>query len=529
MGYGSASGSYDISGATQSNFYSPELSTDFLQLPQSLDELRNYFRFFYRTNPFVGRAIDLHTQLPLSKIRLTMPKAKDANLARMAYKFCTKWAERIGLLQRLQHIVHDFHLLGEAFVFCEDANPELPKEVTHTLQVLVAEDGDLREIEVEREDRDDRAAEWMKKNYKGWTSIRTLPPEQIQIQTFTFSNEPMIEFVPDAKTRAVLEAAQQGDPQAINVAKRMPKAIVDAVAEEANVPLNMDPDAGSFVYYMANKKTDYEPRGQSILERVLRAIVINDMIRQAQVQIASRHMTPIRLVWSPDMDEADVEALRAQIDYALTDPDFSIIANFQLTWEEMNSNGRLLELSGEYEIFLRQLYAGLGVTESLMTGESSYAGDRINLEVINIQYQLLRDNLQWFIDNHVLKPMCKRMGFVEEDEDGSLEVIYPRLSFTRIALRDTQEVFDALFNLYNKGSLPIDLILELFNLDPEEVHEKLKQDVGTIKDATFNELIRGMYNTLGQSFAENSDFSQKVADGLGVTYTPPAKDEGSRF
>ena len=30
------------------NFYSPEMSTDFLELPQSLDEQRNYFRFFYK-------------------------------------------------------------------------------------------------------------------------------------------------------------------------------------------------------------------------------------------------------------------------------------------------------------------------------------------------------------------------------------------------------------------------------------------------------------------------------------------------
>ena len=44
-------------------------STDFLELPQSLDEQRNYYRFFYRSDPFVGQAIDLHTELPLSKLR----------------------------------------------------------------------------------------------------------------------------------------------------------------------------------------------------------------------------------------------------------------------------------------------------------------------------------------------------------------------------------------------------------------------------------------------------------------------------
>ena len=101
------------------NFYSPELSTDFLELPQSQDEQRNYFRFFYRTDPFVGQAVDLHTELPLSKIRLGLPKAKNRDLAYEALRFCEKWAKKVGLLHRLIEVLHEFNLLGEVFVFCE--------------------------------------------------------------------------------------------------------------------------------------------------------------------------------------------------------------------------------------------------------------------------------------------------------------------------------------------------------------------------------------------------------------------------
>ena len=59
------------------NFYSPELSTDFLELPQSLHEQWNYYRFFYRNEPFVGQAVDLHTELPISKVRIGMARAKN--------------------------------------------------------------------------------------------------------------------------------------------------------------------------------------------------------------------------------------------------------------------------------------------------------------------------------------------------------------------------------------------------------------------------------------------------------------------
>jgi hypothetical protein len=170
----------------------------------------------------------------------------------------------------------------------------------------------------------------------------------------------------------------------------MDPVILEALRRGDNIPMDTDPDAGSFVHYMANKKSQYEPRGHSILQRCLRTLVYFDKLRQAQTSIASRHMTPVRLVYAEDMDEGDTEALRDQIDLALQDPDYSIVTNFQVTWEEMNSNGRLLELAGEYDLVSRQLYAGLGVTETLLNGESSYSGDRINLEVINTRYMLLR-------------------------------------------------------------------------------------------------------------------------------------------
>ena len=58
----------DVSGSTQGNFYSPQLSTDFLEKPQNLRERRAWYRTFYNSNEFVGQAIDLHSTLPISKI-----------------------------------------------------------------------------------------------------------------------------------------------------------------------------------------------------------------------------------------------------------------------------------------------------------------------------------------------------------------------------------------------------------------------------------------------------------------------------
>lgn len=510
------------------NFYSPELSTDFLELPQSQDEQRNYFRFFYRTDPFVGQAVDLHTELPLSKVRLGMPNAKNRELAYDALRFCEKWAKRIGLLHRLIEILHEYNLLGEAFVFCEDNNPDIPKETTHRMVRRINEDGSVEEEWVELEDSDERAYKWLKKNYKGWTAVRVLPPEQVHMESFPFTDEKIIELIPDSKTKDVVERASIQDPSALKIVESMPEDVVEAIREGNNIPLNTDPDEGSFVYLMARKKSQYEPRGHSMLERCLRILVYRDKLRQAQTSIASRHMTPIRLVYAEDMDAADTEALREQVDLALQDPDYSIIANFEVRWEEMGADQRLLDLNGEYDVTDRQMYAGLGVTESLLSGESSYSGDRLNLEVINTRYMLMREVLQDMVEENMLKPMCRRMGFVEEDEDGDEVVIYPTLSFTRLGLRDNNDTFDALFNLYQKGSLDIDVILELLNVDPQLTKKKLERDKFTFNDSQFNEVLRGVYSDVGRALAENSDAAEIIAKQLGLNYVKK-EEGGGRF
>jgi len=524
FGAGSVGGSALGSGG---NFYSPELSTDFLELPQSLDEQRNYYRFFYRNDPFVGQAIDLHTELPLSRIRLGMPKAENRAIAEQALDFCVHWAKKVGLLHRLIEIVHDYHLVGEVFTFCEDTSPDMPEDVTHETKRELDKNGNPVEKKIKREDAVEREIAWLKKNYKGWTAIRVLPPEQIHMESFPFTDEKLIQLIPDSKTKDIVSRADMGDPTAQRVSDSMPEDVVKAIRSGENIPLNTDPDAGSFVHYMARKKSQYEPRGHSILERCIRTLVYRDKLRQAQTSIASRHMTPIRIVYAEDMDALDVEELRDQIDLALADPDYSIVANYQINWEEMGADSRLLNLDGEYELTNRQLYAGLGVTEGLLSGESSHSGERISLEVINTRYMLLRELLQDMVEENMLKPMCRRMGFIES-VNGEDRVIYPSLSFTRLAIRDNRDTFDALFNLYQKGSLDIDVILELLNIDPVMTREKLKRDLFTLQDSTFNEVLRSVYGDAARAVAENSDAAERIAAELGLIFEKKQED-GNRF
>jgi len=232
-------------------------------------------------------------------------------------------------------------------------------------------------------------------------------------------------------------------------------------------------------------------------------------------------MTPIRIVWAEDLSDMDIENLREQVDLALVDPDFSIIANYEVHWEEMGSNGRLLELSGEYEHIENSLFAGLGVTREILTGEGTYAGNRMTLEILNTQYLLFRELLQEYVEDYLFKPVAKKKGFVEKDKYGREKLIYPKLSFTRLAIKDNDTFFDQAMQLYNKGSISIDVILDMLNIDPISTRKKIEADLFTVNDFAFNQLMSNIYTAAGQALVEKYTVTDRLAGYMNLEELPP--------
>ncbi len=541
---GGGGGSYGTSTVLsgQSNFFSPQLSTDFLELPQSLREKREWYRHFYNSDELVGQAIDLHTELPLSKVRLSSPKPRTCpegfsdphNYGKYILSRFQRMCDQIKLFQRLITIVHHYWLDGNCAIFAEDSTVEVPIDVGHTRVVnkksVVQEDGTPTEVMeeswVESPDREDQELAYYSKNYQGWSRLIILPIDQVKITSFSFTDKVRMELIPSDRDRKLVESARLGDPVAEEMVNEIPVEVREHIEQGHLIPMGTDPNEGSFVFLLTGRKGADEELGHSILDRCLRTLAYRDKLRQAQTSIASRAMTPKRVIWAEGLSDADVEDLREQVDLALVDPDYSIVANYEIRWEEMGARDRLLDLSTEYEQTERRLITGLGVTESLMSGESLYSGDRLKLEVINQRYLHLREILQDYVEKELFIPVARRMGFVEKDEWGQEVVLYPRLSFTRLPLRDSQETFDALFNLYQKGSISIDLILEMLNIDPGDTRSKIENDMFTVNDAVFNEVMRSVYSEIGRMLTEKTNVIEKVAEYLKLKMKPSGEEDG---
>lgn len=461
-------------------FYSPTLSTDFYELPRSKKEERLWYRWFYEHDPLVGRCIDLHSELPLSKIMLTMPRSRDYKRAKKILHFFEKMWDEINGWETLLELSQHWWLFGEAFPFLE--------------------------YDEER---------------KMWSRIVNLDGGNIEIEDIPFSTQSKAYLMPDpdeiANARKLQWDSYYDDD---DVYDEKTLELLDQLEAEDRLPLDTDPMSGSHLAHLMRKKGGEGARGVSILKRCLTTLLYRDKLRQAQTQIASRNMTPKHLVWAEGLNSAQVEDLRDQVDMALNENDHSIVTNFEVHWESIGVGDRLLDLSSENEITTQQLLTGLGLTREIVAGEGTWGSTRINLEVMNTEYLFFRSIMQNFVEKHVFRPIAIVNGFVEQNEYGDLEVLYPRLGFTRLSIRDNEAVFADLFNLYQKGSLPIEYILELYNLDSEDVREKLEEDLFTLNDPNFNEVIRGIYTDMGPQLAAEPDVKMRIAETLNIKPSP---------
>lgn len=342
------------------------------------------------------------------------------------------------------------------------------------------------------------------KDYMGFERIQILPPEQIEIKNDgKLGSGVEIFYKPaDNQKNTYLEDSE------------VSAEVKAKIEEDGLIPLNQDPFKGSYVLHMARKKSGYELHGRSILQRCIRTVIYREKLRQVQTTIASRNMTPKRLIVADGISAPEVAALRAHVDEAVADPDYSIVVNYECTWSEIGSEGRLLSLDAEWQHTNSDLAIGLGFSPEILIGEGMYGGNRIQLEILNTTYLQFRDVISRMIEDKIFKPIAMKKGFYELDDYGQPRWIFPKVTFSRMALRDSGDLYEMMFNLYSKGSLPIGIILEFLNIDPETCKRQLEDDMYTVNDSKFNELIANLYTAAPEQLLPRTDLINKLAKGL---------------
>jgi hypothetical protein len=236
--------------------------------------------------------------------------------------------------------------------------------------------------------------------------------------------------------------------------------------------------------------------------------------------LATRNMTPKNVITAPGLMPDEVDILRTQVDLSYMDPEYSVITNYEVNWQQIGTSDRLLSLDQEYDRIENQIFAAMGVTRELLTGEGTYTGSKITVEILNTMFLMTREILKNFIERKLFIPICEAHGWYEEGKNGVKKYWYPQVGFNRLTIRDNAEVFDSLFQLYQKGSLPVDIIYELFNLNVDEINAKLRNDLFTVKDPTSNRMNEEVNAEVGRKLVDRTDVVERVAKYLGFKLKP---------
>ena len=453
-----------------------------------------------RTDAYIGRALELLSDLPMSKLTLNMPKAGGKltkELSEEILAFCTYQLEVINAFEMCQSTLWELNMIGNVYWFME----------------------------------------WDDKK-KMWSRAVMLPPEEVYIFQYPFSENKRVEYRPQRlisliKSQGEGETASETpkgdyDRSAMNekIVEGVPDEMKEMVLKEGCIVMDTDPMTGSFVHHIARRRSPYMDLGASVLERVLVPMLQKEHYRYTQLSLASRNMTPKNLITAPGLMPTELDDLRTQVDLSYMDPEYSVITNYEVTWQQIGVQERMLDFSREYEQIENQVFAGLGVTRELLTGEGAFSGTKITIEILNTMFLLTREVLRNFIEKQIFIPVCEAHGWFEEDKNGAKKYWYPSIGFNRLTIRDNAEVFDSLFQLYSKGSLPVEVIYELFNLNSEEMHAKLLAGMFTAKDSTFNRMVEEVNTEVGRALVQQTDVIERTSKYLGLEFRGPPEQEG---
>lgn len=465
----------DATNSRFDNFFHPTYSPDLYSLPYTLKDERDLFLWFYQRDPYVGHAIDLLTELPISRVHHTLPTTADAEKAHEVLRYTKVLSDKINMFELLMDIAHEYWLYGNVYIYVEK---------------------NLKGDDIER--------------------ILILDPNVVEVEKSYFSSNNSIFLVPDEQLRHLIKSSFI-DNDIRKLLNSIPDEIQRAIYDNKKIELNTDPFAGTFVHHIHRRKSQYDILGEPILRRCLNDLMYRERLRQAQVAIAMRNLSPKHLITTTaPLDDAQLDNLRDQVDASMETPDYVILTTFDVNWNQVGAENRLLQLTSEWEEVNTRIAAGLGLRKEMIFGDGVFGDTKLGLDVLDKRFSLFRNKLQEFVEKKLWAPICYKKGYIERTEEADL-ILTPGLAFTRLTLRDNEAVFNNLFQLYQKGSLSVRTVLELFNIDPDQEYEYLQSDLFTLNDARFNDLLANFYQTVGGDLAGDPRFKKLIAErGLGI-------------
>ena len=170
---------------------------------------------------------------------------------------------------------------------------------------------------------------------------------------------------------------------------------------------------------------------------------------------------------------------RGQLLQAINDPDYNLITHPFVTVESHSGHDKILPLIPYYDLVKQRIFAGLFVSEAIVSGEKTpYAGGITFMRGLMNRYLTVRNNLEIQLKQKVFAPLARKRGFVDKHDNP----ILPKFFWHKANLLSSQAIQTMLINLREKGELPFQHIAEMFGFDTEDIAHQFKIEEGTRTD-----------------------------------------------
>jgi hypothetical protein len=483
--YSNSAGSAGNGGAnvtqTSSFWYSPELTTESWLLPKSRQEILKWCRIFFNLEPYIQSIIMTHALYPFSKFDIITPDKTITQFYRdVAFQ------QKLDLYQLLITASLSYWKFGEAIFF----------------------------MTMEQDDKEDPVS---KRKLWRWKRAVLLEPELVEIKQEFFESDPTFEMIP---TDDMKKLAVSNDPHAAERKEKVPPIILDSIKAGKNIPLSSE--SVSYIFRQTDPSAN---RGTPIIQCCFKALIYQDKIRLAQMAIADRYHFPIEMWTLGDLAQnilptpTDLTNARNLINAALQSPPFSIVVPPILKYEALSVRDKLLPVKDDYDYLQDQIFVGLGVNRTLMTGEGPSFS---NLKAISLQklimiYKAIRDQFENWMINYFFRPLAEKNEFYIM-ENGRKKLVLPQISWYKsLDIEEQNEERKDYKELHGKGYISTETLFSKFpTLDYNAEQVKLEREIGTIWDKGDRRLPRDLKDKQQQ---------QKPGEE-GKPPTPPKPGEG---
>ena len=433
-------------------FYQPLFQTTNMLLPRDRRERNEWCRHFYRTEPIVGTALDLHTEFPISDLN---------NVCSDPYikKFFDYMAfDKLDMVELLLDIGLEYWKIGDVFPF-----------------------GQFNESE------------------GIWEKFTLLNPDFVNVTSSIFADAQKIELIPDDQTTNIIANGPGGEFGELY--RQFPDDVIMQVKLGQNIALD-----NKLVSHIAHKAAQYESWGTPLMMRCFKTLIYKDKLRQAQDAIANRHITPLRVAkigtpGEPLPSQDDIDAFRDVLLEGEDDPNFFLVYHYGLSFEYVGSTGKILPLNTEFDFINNELMTGLCITQAMLNGDgSAYANAQVGFDTLAKRYMSYRLRLESWIRNKVYRPISETQGFYKPVNGAiarrfcspkeqrrmaankEMELIVPKLIWQQQDLTSNQTVMSFIQNLRDKGLVSMTTVLPMLSLDPETEKRNLEKERGTVFD-----------------------------------------------